>query len=770
MTKASRFGISWLLLLAFWGGFHQSAHSAVIEKVAVKSAVAGPAPEALVLANMASRPGQVFQPAVLSEDIKRLIKMGSFDDVRTEVTEMPGDKVVITVIVTPRPTVRRILFEGNRKLKTRRLRGLLEHQTGVSLDASLVAADTNAIRKRYRSSGYKQVEVDTVIQEIPNTNDVNLLFRITEEDRAKVKRVMFKGNSAFKTKKLRKTITTRRSWWQYVFRFGGYFDEAKLEMDRDALQQLYSGKGYLDFQVDVTRQYNASRKWVTLSYHVKEGPSYVVSGVRIEGNQRFGDDELAGLVKLTKEQAFDSATERSDIERLKRKYEKLGYLDLSCYPVHTTDSTTHRVAVVYIIREGKPSRIRDVHIIGNQVTRDGVIRRELAIHPGDLGDAGKIRTSQRRLENLGYFETVDVIPVSTARDDEKDLQVKVEEKRTGQLMLGAGISSEDSALGFIEIAQSNFDWRSWPTFRGGGQRLRLRAQLGTERTDFTLSFTEPWWLDRPLRLDLDIYNRTRYEDEYDQAMTGAGAMVTWRWRTFWRQSLGLRVGRIELEDVDDDYGYMGGTTYVVEEGSFTVNRLVLRLARDTRNRVVNPSRGSRLGFTTELTPEALGSYADVVSVDLEARKYFPVFKKSTLRLVGEMSVAKGISEDAESIPVFDRYFSGGAYSVRGFKRRSISPLDVNENPIGGLSRFTGSVELSRPLFERIIGSVFCDFGNVWPEIGDLDPADLNVGVGVGVLFNLPIGPIRLDYGWRVVTKQEDLDTGGRLHFNLGTMF
>jgi len=401
MTKAKRSGISWLLLLVLVGTGLLGARAAVIDKITVKSGVAGAAPEALVLGNMASRPGQVFQPAVLSEDIKRLIKTGSFDDVRTEVTEMPGDKVAIAVTVVPRPTVRRILFEGNTKVKTRRLRALLEHQVDVPLNASVVSADTNAVRKRYRGSGYYQAEIETIIQEIPNTNDVNLVFRITEEERAKVKRVLFKGNSAFKAKTLRKTVATRRSWWQYVFRFGGYFDEAKLESDRDALQELYGGKGFLDFQVDVTRQYTSSRKWVSLTYSINEGPSYVVSDVRIAGNERFGDDELVGLVKLSKGETFDSATERSDVERLRRKYEKLGYLDLACYPVHATDSAGHRVAVVYTIREGKPSRIRDVHIVGNQVTQDEVIRRELATSVmqgrfGRVNDALKIWGTSRR--------------------------------------------------------------------------------------------------------------------------------------------------------------------------------------------------------------------------------------------------------------------------------------------------------------------------------------------------------------------------------------
>ena len=742
-----------------------TVQAAQIERIEIQSETGAPVPENLVRANMRSRAGAQFQPQVLTEDIKRLYATQIFEDVRVEVSELDNGDVVITVSVIGRRVVRQILIVGNRQIKTKRLRALVEHEEGVPLDEVQMTADVNALRERYRDSRYYTTEVEAEVQPIPNTAEVNLLFRIHEEERARLGSIRFTGNTILSDRQLRRRIQTRRSWWSRIFHIGGFFDEYTLELDHDLLRTLYTDRGYLDFAVEqVQREYNEKRTKVSLTFHLHEGEPYTVTSVTVRGNQRFSDEELQDLIQLETDQVYDATVERFDIQRITGKYEVLGYLDFRCIPLLTPDSQALTVAVEYSMDEGRVFHIRDILILGNEVTKDHVIRRELAIHPGDLGDASKIRTSRARLMNLNYFETVELNPVTTETEDEKNLRVEVVEKRTGQLMLGAGFSSEDAMLGFVELTQANFDWRNWPTFRGAGQRLRLRTQLGTERTDFVLSFSEPWWMGRRLRLDLDAYSHLRSEDEYDQETLGFGAAVTRRWRTFWRQSVGVRVQRIELSDFD-----LGVSPELLsEQGSYTANSITLGLSRDTRNRFVNPSRGSRLSLSTELIPEALGSYSDIWRLDLEGSKYFPLFSKSVLKVHTEIGIVDKIGGDQPAI--FHRYFSGGAYSIRGFERREISPVDVNEDPVGGKSMFLGSVELIHPLFEKVYGSVFCDAGNVWRDVNDLNPGEINASVGIGLQINLPIGPIRFDYGWPVARELGHLKNRGRLHFNLGYFF
>ncbi len=766
------FGCVWL------GG---ALTAATIEKIVVTSDTGASVSEQVVLANMDSAPGTTFDPKRLSDDIKRLYKTGAFEDVRTSLQEEPGDKVVITVTVRPKPVVREIIFEGNQLLKTKKLRDLVKHPVSAPVDEAQVVKDTEAIRKRYRDKGSFQTSVETIIQKVPNTNDANLVFRIQEEKRMKLESVSFDGNVLFSERKLRKTIVSKRHWWNVIFRLGGWYDENRLKMDEDALRDLYTENGYLDFNVlSIEKKVDKKEKWIALTFHLVEGAPYKVNSITFSGNNRFSEEELRPLVHLKPSDTYNSKTEREDLQRVRSKYEVLGYLDLRCYPDLTPNSEAHTVGIEFRINEGIPSRVHDVYISGNEVTKDHVIRRELALVPGDLGDAGKIRTSKSRLENLNYFETVEISAVSTEKAEEKDLQVRVKEKKTGQFSVGAGVSSEEAVLGFVELTQSNFDWKNWPSFRGGGQRLRLRTQLGTQISNVSLSFTEPWWLDRRLRLGLEAFYNTRIEDVYEQQNIGLGANVSRPWdlswlkshlasslqplAESWRQSTGLTVQQVTLRDFDDDVS----AQMADEEGRYTANAVSVGVSRDTRNRLINPSRGASFNLGGELTADALGSYGNIVKFDAAGAKYFPVFEDSVLKLAVRAGVTDGISGDEPAI--FDRYFAGGAYSVRGFRRRDISPVDENEDSLGGKALLTGTVEFIQPIFERISGSVFTDLGNVWEDPGDMDPTKMNQSVGLGLQIDLPIGPIRLDYGWPIATEMDHLSKTGRFHFNIGTTF
>ncbi len=737
----------------------------VIDKILIVSSGKGPAPEDLVRANMTSREGMEFSEERLSEDIKRLYRTGFIADIQTELIRTGPDRVTIRLKVAPKPTVRKIVIEGNRHFKDRRLRQLMKHGVGVILDETQMMEDAEAIRKRYRDSGFHQVRVTPSIQSIPNTDQVNLVFRVQEGHRYKIRGLEFRGNTAFNYKTLKKTIRSKPTFWGLFFRTG-YLNDDELAADKDRLRMLYTEQGYLDFRVvKIERVANKKGTKVRLIFHLDEGAPYKVAEVEVTGCRRFSSDELMQMVRQKPGSVFNSKVERDDVRRIRSKYEVYGYLDFACYPRHVTDSSAHTVAIEYRIREGVPSHIRDIYIRGNQVTKDRVIRRELAILPGDLGNAAKIRASRSRLMNLNYFDSVDISPIATEQEGTKDILVTVKEKRTGQLSLGAGFSSEEALLGSFEITQANFDWRNWPHFTGGGQRLRLRLQAGTERDDFLLSFTEPWWLERRLRLGIDLFRHDRNQDQYDESRTGASVRVTRPLRPHWRGTVGLRVQQIELHNFDDGLS----AELAGEEGSYTANSLMLSLSRDTRNRYLNPSSGSRLSLTVELEPELLGSYSNVYRIGIEGAKYIPLPRRCVLKIEAELGLVDKTSGDP--VAIFDRYFAGGTYSIRGFDRREVGPVDVNEDSVGGKSLFRGTFELIYPIYERILGSVFCDYGNVWRDAADWNPAELNVSVGLGIQLNLPIGPIRLDYGWPVLTDEDHLkDNGGRLHFNIGYFF
>jgi len=757
--------------------------AAQISDVVVRCTVPDLEPESLrqlVVGSIQSTPGRPFDPAVLAEDVKRLYRLGAFQDVRYEVEEQAGDKVLIIFQVKPTPSVNTVVFEGNSAYKDKRLRSLIEHKEGVSLDESQVAKDRAALVDRYEEGGYHGTTIDIEYRPVADTNAVDLVFKITEAPRAKLKGVDFAGNTAFAERELTKTVRTRRQWWRYILPFGNYYNEPQTALDRDLLRDLYLTKGYLDFTVDrIETQYNASRKWVTLVFHLNEGQPYAVSAVdlAIEGG-RFKRGDLQPLVAMKAGQPYSSTTEQADVTALRGKYEPLGYLDLRCVADLVRNAVEHTVAVTYRIQEGGPSRIRDIHIIGNETTRDHVVRRELAIQPGDLSDASKIRASKDRLTQMNYFETVEISPVATQREDLKDLRIQLSESRTGRFMV-TGFFSTDSGLGVgLTVAEDNFDlsrlFDEWPP-RGGGQRLSFSTRLGTELTSADIAFTEPWFLQRRLRLDVELFRHTVSPRDagYDQADTGLRLTLTRPLRrTYWSTSYGVLLDRVTLDNFDKpplvpdyhdpdivydwpDVPMREDRRLIDEEGSYWANRALFGVARDSRDNVNFPRKGSRLSANTELITSLLGSYGDVARVNTRAAKFIPVFKQSVLRLEAEAAMAQDVTGD--DVPIFDRYFAGGS-NLRGFDYREVGPVDAAEHPLGGRSRLLGTIELGRKVADALYLYTFIDVGNVWEGSFAFDPTDINASVGVGLQF-VPL-PIRLGLGIPVYTTWDHLDSAG----------
>ncbi|MFW5802318.1 MAG: outer membrane protein assembly factor BamA [Verrucomicrobiota bacterium] len=717
----------------------------------------------MIDANMTTEVGERLDPKVLSEDIKRLYKTGKFQTVETRVTSIKDGAARLILDVEIRPVVRRIEVKGNQRLKDKKIRREIEHGEGAVLDEEQLSQDAEKIRSLYRDKGYVETKVTFEKEEI-GADAVDVVFQIAESGRSKVRKVTFEGNSVFSGRQLRKTIQTRAKWLAYLFNTG-FLHEAELTADRQRLQERYADAGYLDFVIsDIEREYSDNRNWVRLHFDLEEGQPYTVSDVSVSGNQKFGAEELLELIPLEEGERFRRQAERDGAQAINNKYHQQGYLEARATPERDVNPAEHTVAVQYQIMEGVPSTIREIHIEGNRITEDRVIRRELGVYPGEPADKRKIDAAKKRLRNLGHFSSAEIMPLVTEEADERDLRVVVEETETGRLMLGGGFSTDDDLVGMFEVSQSNFSLLNWPTFRGAGQKLRLRAQLGTERNDFVLSFVEPWLFHKRLRLSADLYARDREYDEYTEEKAGVTLSLARSWRKNWRQSIGVRFEDISLTDFSTN-----SNDLLDEEGDYGHHALLVSLTRDTRDSFRNPRRGSRLRISTELMSEAWGSYGDVYRLRGTLHRYFPLFEESALKIGGEIANADGL--DGDRVPIIDRYFAGGSNSLRGFELRDVGPLDpVTDDPLGGQSLLLGGIELRVPLVEMVIGRAFFDFGNVWEDSAEWNLSELNASVGLGVELRLPIGPVTLDYGIPVVTEQDQLDDGGRLHFNMGYTF
>jgi len=392
----------------------------------------------------------------------------------------------------------------------------------------------------------------------------------------------------------------------------------------------------------------------------------------------------------------------------------------------------------------------------------------------------RVKLSTNRLYGLNYFAKVDAQPEPTDVPDRKNLVIGVEEKNTGDIRLGAGFSSVDSLVGFVEVSQGNFDLFKWPYFlgTGAGQKIRARVQLGTQRKDFQLTFIEPWFLNRKLSLSTDFYHRELqyYSDYYDTLLSGVRLGLTRTlWSDFWVGTVGYEIQNVGIVEVPGD----APQEIIDEEGYTLISKVFATVAYDTRNSVLLPNRGQRTALEGEIAGGPLGGDTDFYKLQLRSSRYFPGFAPGhVLELSGRVGVVDNYSFD-EDVHLFNRFFLGGMYTLRGYKFREVGPYDAErgDEPIGGRTYWFGSAEYSIPIIERLRFAVFYDIGNVYPfsysfdtypdSRGPHDYGAFSDNWGVGIRLNIPmLGPLRLDYAVPI-THDKYTGDSGRFQFGVG---
>ncbi|MCM8543112.1 MAG: outer membrane protein assembly factor BamA, partial [Lentisphaeraceae bacterium] len=505
------------------------------------------------------KPGVQFSEKAVSDAIKALYDTRKIKDVSAEVIVNDKVEYVLQFKITLNVIVTKILFEGNNELDDDDLTDEIEHGTGVPLDMEQMSKDKGKIFELYSKNGSFNTKIEITTKDTNTPGEVDVVFVIEEKQAYQIDSVTIVGASAFDPEDLTDDMKTQPSFWRYIFDTG-FLNEDLFKFDLDDLARKYKKKGYLDFKVlDVERKID--EEYINLIIYIKEGEPYTIKSIstkwlNIPGKEDdtylFSEEDIRPLIDSEPGFIYNLEIEEQDIERMEAKYNNLGYLKFRCNTQLKSNPETREVDVEYQIYEGTPSVIRDIKVIGNTITRDYVIRRELALHPTDLANKLLIDKSKNRLLGLGYFNEVDILDRDTGIDGETDLTVKVNEKETGQLNFGAGFSSASSFIGSVGVQQSNFDWDSenWP-YRGGGQKVRATLEAGTRRSRFEISFVEPWLNDKPLSLSTSLYYTTRIFDDYEEQRIGANASLSSRMKDFpgWVYTRGMR---IELIDVDVD--------------------------------------------------------------------------------------------------------------------------------------------------------------------------------------------------------------------------
>ena len=395
-------------------------------------------------------------------------------------------------------------------------------------------------------------------------------------------------------------------------------------------------------------------------------------------------------------------------------------------------------------------------------------RREVLIAPGDVFNTVRVEVSKKRLENLGYFSKVDAFPVDTGVEGQKNLDILVEEKRTGSLNFGAGFSTVDSLLGFVELTQGNFDITNWPSLTGGGQKFRIRIQAGTQRRDAEITFTEPWFLDRPISVSYSTYyHQANYlSSVYDERSYGFAIDVRKSLRPYLYGSIGYH-----FEDADAINVAFDATPQLrAELGNETKSTVTASLVWDTRDNPFITRRGERISYTWYVTGFPTGGTEHFYGFDVEASKYWHLPLDMILLVNAEVAGVDALDEQENRlIKIYDRLFLGGSNNLRGFEYRDVGPKDKNGEPLGGQSMARTTVELTFPIVEKARGAFFYDNGFVNVNPWDYNFDGFSADVGFGLRLDLPIGPLRIDYGIPIQSPRHHLGTG-KINFNVGYQF
>jgi len=698
-----------------------------------------------------------------------LYNTGHFSDVEIDHEDLDGGYKVI-VKLKEKPIVDQITFSKIRYYNSRVLLSKMKTKKDKFLDNKTLKEDINTIEDLYKKKGLTQVKVDVETFVDEATNKATLHFIIREGYKIKVKRIYIYGNTAFPDKRIIKVMKSRWAWL-----FGsGVLKEDVLQEDMTAIQAFYEQNGYLNakaaYQIEPL-----ARGLVKVNVTIQEGKRYYVGDVSFSGNVILSDQDIKSHLKnLIEGKVFSHEKMEEDASNIREAYFDRGYISANVEEATSFNTETGKVDVKVTIKEGKLVYINMIKIQGNAHTRDIVIRRELRMYPGDRFDGAKLRLSKQRLKDLGYFEDVGYDIEDTNQEDLKNLIVQVKEAKTGTFSFGGGYSTVDRLVGFVELEQKNFDISNWPSFTGGGQDLRLRAQVGSVERNFILSYTEPWLFDHPVSAGFDLYLTENLNDNttgyaYNQKTIGVDFRVGKSFNDNFSVGSVYRLEHVNISDMNS------GESEAMQEqvGNSLVSSLGFSETNDYRDSKLSPTSGWIITNNEDIAGGPLGGNKNFYRLQTSGAYYIP-FKFNDVVTVLETSARTGIVQSYPStpdVPIFERYFTGGQDSIRGYNERSVGPSDPNTNDaVGGDAILVGSAEYTVPIIEIIKGAVFYDIGNVWDKVRDYGTGGLKSGTGVGLRIKTPIGPIKLDYGFPLNTEPGQTTKNGKFYFSVSRGF
>ena len=712
----------------------------------------------VVILKIKSQVNQTYDPKAVNDDIKKLFELGYFDDVQVRLDAVPGGKR-LTFVVKEKPRIQAIGVVGNGDVKKDDILEAMSTKTGGVLNLKVLADDLGKIRELYSKKGYYKTEVTYELEQTdPRIARLNIVVK--EPKKLYIKEVKIEGAKQIPEGDLSSELaTSTRHFWSWVTGTG-VLKEEMLERDAAALEAYYANRGFVDAKVGQPEVIYGD-DGITVIFRVEEGDRYKVGTVAFTGDLLYDQPKLMERIKLDELAAsgeyFNRSVVRDDLNALAELYADDGYafaeadVDMQKHP------DTKTIDVGYTITKGRKVYVRRVTIEGNDKTRDNVIRREVKLADGDLFSGSKLRRSNERLDKLEYFEKLDIETVPTDNPGEVDIKVKVKDKNTGSISLGAGYSTSDSVFFGGSVEEKNLF--------GKGYHAKFQGMFSGKSSRGILSFTNPHVYDSKLSAGADIYQVYRAYDDFKKSTTGAKMRFAYPLGEYTILSWDYRLDHYHIYHTNP----YASSVITQSAGWHWTSSVYAEIDRDTVDSATKPTKGTKNTLGFEYAGGVVGGDDAFVKPMFTSNIFYPLPFDSVFHWRGQAGTL--FSNFGGDIPVYERFYLGGINNVRGYELDKISPRDPwTGERIGGKAEFFTNFEAIFPISKSngLYGVAFFDAGNSWMDVSDVD-FDLYKGVGAGVRWYSPLGLIRVEYGYGLDASKHNMQPS-QIGFSMGQTF
>jgi len=710
------------------------------------------------------KPGDPYTPENVRGQIKILYETGFFEDVQLE-TESGAGGMALTFLVREKPFITEIVFDGNQELSDDKLKEKITIKNQAFLDQPQAKESAEKIRLAYQEDGYFNCRVTPIVQTLDEDRK-RLTFFVKEGDKARVKTVNFEGLHAATKDEMFKVMATREwvPWYGLLTQLklpsflsdAGVLKREEMNNDVERIKEILLNKGYLNAQAGLpTAELSDDKKWFIVTYTVMEGEPFTIGEIGFRGNTVFEDPELREGLKMKDGEIFQRQKIRDEITRLNDLYGSKGYAFADVSPSVTPNAEDRTATIILTIKEGEMMRIRQINIHGNEKTKDNVIRREIRVDEQDVIDTPSLKRSFQRLNNLNFFETVEILPAQVG-PDKVDLNVRVKEKPTGQFSIGGGFSTLDKLVAIADITEGNLG--------GNGWMGRIRGQLGQQRTLGLITFRNPYLNDSLTSMQLDLYSsQTNYITYFEKKK---GTSITFgRWLSEYATgSFSLFAEQLDYSNPTADAPEL----ILSQLGKQSTTGFRTSLSRDTRDYYLDPRTGWRATVGFDLGTPYLGGSNNFYKYTLDVVKYTPLPADTRFSIRARYGVAEGLH--GKPIPLTERYFVGGINTMRGFVFGRAGPVTPSGSLLGAASEliFNNDFIFTISSEAKLNGVLFFDYGKGFNDDQTVTFRDLRKTAGLEGRWISPFGPLRAAYGINL-----DPNPGERkavFEFTIGSLF